>query len=86
MTLQEALARHNIEKNPGDFEAHYNLAAMLQARDKLDSAISEYGAAERLRPEDATANNALRAALVGAGHAERGIGYLQAALKAPRLL
>lgn len=82
MTLQEALARHNLEKNPGDFEAHYNLAAMLQAKDKLDAAIGEYGAAVRLRPEDATANNALGAALVGAGHAERGIGYLQAALKA----
>ena len=25
MALQEALARHNVEKNPGDFEAHYNL-------------------------------------------------------------
>ncbi len=81
MTLQEALARHNIEKNPGDFEAHYNLAAMLQAKDKLDAAIGEYEAAVRLRPEDATANNALGAALVGVGHAERGVGYLQAALK-----
>jgi Tfp pilus assembly protein PilF len=82
MVLQEALARHNIEKNPGDFEAHYNLAAMLQAKDKLDAAIGEYEAAVRLRPDDATANNALGAALVGAGHAERGIGYLRVALKA----
>ena len=32
MELQEALARHNVEKNPSDFEAHYNLAAMLQAK------------------------------------------------------
>ena len=32
MTLQEALARHHIENNPDDFEAHYNLAAMLQLR------------------------------------------------------
>ena len=39
MALQEALARHNIEKNPGDFEAHYNLAAMLQARNNLEGAI-----------------------------------------------
>ncbi len=44
MALQEALARHNVEKNPGDFEAHYNLAAMLQAKDKLDAAIGEYEA------------------------------------------
>ncbi len=81
MALQEALARHNVEKNPADFESHYNLAAMLQAKDKLDAAIREYGLAVRLRPEDAVANNALGAALVGAGHPEQGMGYLQAALK-----
>jgi Tfp pilus assembly protein PilF len=82
MALQEALARHNVEKNPADFEAHYNLAAMLQAKDKLDSAIREYELAVGLRPEDAAANNALGAALVAAGHPERGAGYLQKALKA----
>lgn len=82
MTLQEALARHNVEKNPGDFEAHYNLAAMLQAKDKLDAAIREYELAVRLRPEDAVGNNALGAALVAAEHPEKGTRYLQAALKA----
>jgi tetratricopeptide (TPR) repeat protein/mono/diheme cytochrome c family protein len=82
MALQEALARHNVEKNPGDFEAHYNLAAMLQAKDKLDAAIGEYESAVRLRPGDAVANNALGAALVAAGHSEQGVGYLQTALKA----
>ncbi len=82
MALQEALARHNVEKNPGDFEAHYNLAAMLQAKDKLDGAIPEYELAVRLRPDDAAGNNALGAALVAAGHPEQGVGYLQTALKA----
>jgi Tfp pilus assembly protein PilF/mono/diheme cytochrome c family protein len=82
MALQEALARHNVEKNPADFEAHYNLAAMLQAKDKLDSAIREYEQAVRLRPDDAAGNNALGAALVAAGHPEQGVGYLRAALKA----
>ena len=82
MVLQEALARHNVVKNPGDFEAHYNLAAMLQAKDKLDAAIGEYEAAVRLRREDAAANNALGAAMAAAGHPERAVGYLQAALKA----
>jgi tetratricopeptide (TPR) repeat protein len=82
MVLQEALARHNVEKNPADFEAHYNLAAMLQAKDKLDAAITEYELAVRLRPDDAAANNALGAALVSVGNAERGVGYLQTALKA----
>ena len=82
MVLQEALARHNVEKNPADFEAHYNLAAMLQAKDQLDAAINEYQLAVRLRPDDAAANNALGAAWVSAGHPERGVGYLQTALKA----
>jgi Tfp pilus assembly protein PilF len=82
MALQEALALHNVEKNPADFESHYNLAAMLQAKDKLEAAIHEYELAVHLRPEDAVANNALGAALVGEGHPEQGVGYLQAALKA----
>jgi tetratricopeptide (TPR) repeat protein len=82
MALQEALARHNVEKNPNDFEAHYNLAAMLQTKNQLDAAIREYQLAVRLRPEDAAANNALGAALVAAGHPEQGMGYLQTALKA----
>src|SRR5262249_57381554 len=63
MVLQEAMARHNIEKNPRDFEAHYNLAAMLQAKNQLESAVDEYEAAVRLRPDDAVANNGLGAAL-----------------------
>jgi len=82
MVLQEALAQHDVEKNPSDFEAHYNLAAMLQAKDKLEAAIREYELAVRLRPEDAAANNALGAALVAAEHPEQAVGYLQTALKA----
>jgi Flp pilus assembly protein TadD/mono/diheme cytochrome c family protein len=82
MVLQEAFARHNVEKNPGDFEAHYNLAAMLQAKDKLDDAIHEYESAVRLRPDDPAGNNALGTAWVAAGHPEQGVGYFQAALKA----
>ncbi len=82
MALQEALARHNVEKNPSDFEAHYNLAAMLQVKNKLDAAIREYEAAVRLQPGDAVANNALGAALVAAGHPEQSVGYFQTALKA----
>ena len=81
MALQEALARHNVEKNPGDFEAHYNLGAMLQAKGDSDAAIHEYQLAVKLHPEDAVANNALGAALIAAQHPELGARYLQAALK-----
>jgi Flp pilus assembly protein TadD len=81
MALQEALARHNVEKNPGDFEAHYNLGSMLQARDDLDGAIREYQEAVSLRPEDATGNNALGAALVAQGNPTRATKFLRKAIQ-----
>src|SRR5438128_645870 len=48
MLLQETIARHNLEKNSSDFEAHYNLAAMLQTRGVQDEAIKHFGFAVRL--------------------------------------
>lgn len=81
MLLQEALARHNIEKNPADFEAHYNLAAMLQASNRVSDAMHEYEAALGLRPEDAAANNALGAALLASGKVDEAVAYLSRALK-----
>ncbi len=82
MVLQEAMARHNVEKNPADFEAHYNLAAMLEARGLPAEAIAHFESAVRLRPHDATANNALGAALFAAGRVGDAIPYLYAALRA----
>ena len=81
MVLQEALARHNVEKNPADFEAHYNLVAMLEARNRLEAAIRGYHLAVKLRPDDAAGNTDLGAALVAAGHPEQGFPYLQSALE-----
>jgi tetratricopeptide (TPR) repeat protein len=82
MELQEALARHNVEKNPGDFEAHYNLAAMLQAKNQLGAAVNEYKTAVRLRPEDAAANNGLGAALLAAGQPRPATAVLAQAIEA----
>lgn len=82
MVIQEAMARHNIEKNPGDFEAHYNLAAMLQARGARAEAIQQFELAVQIQPQDATANNALGASLLAAGRVGEAIAYLQAALQA----
>jgi Tfp pilus assembly protein PilF len=79
--LQEAMARHNVEKNPADFEGHYNLAAMLQARGELSEAMKQYEQALRIRPEDPTVNNAFAAANMAAGHPEAAIKYLEAALR-----
>jgi tetratricopeptide (TPR) repeat protein len=81
MLLQEALARHDLEKNPGDFEAHYNLAAMLQAKGRLDPALEQYEAALRLRPDDAVANNAMGSALLAEGRPDQAVLHLERALK-----
>ena len=82
MALQEALARHNVEKDPSDFEAHYNLASMLQAKDDLNGAIREYQQSVSLRPDDATGNNALGAALVAQGNPARAAEFLRKAIQA----
>jgi tetratricopeptide (TPR) repeat protein/mono/diheme cytochrome c family protein len=80
--LQEALARHSLDKNPADFEAHYNLAAMLQAQGNIAQATIEYTQAVKIKPEDAVANNALGGVLMASGHADEAIPHLITALKA----
>jgi tetratricopeptide (TPR) repeat protein/mono/diheme cytochrome c family protein len=79
--LQEAMARHNVEKNPADFEGHYNLGAMLQARGEAREALAEYALALRIRPDDATVNNALAGLTLQGGHPEAAVAYLKAALR-----
>ncbi len=78
--LQEALARHNVQKNPADYEAHYNLAAMLQARGESREALLQYQLALSLRPQDPTVNNAIAGAHLAAGHPDLAIPYLLTAL------
>ncbi len=80
-TLQEAMARHNVEKNSADFEGHYNLGAMLQARGESAEALKQYELALRLRPEDAAVNNAIGGVSLAAGHPESAVKYLETALR-----
>jgi len=80
--IQEAMARHNLQKNPNDFEARYNLAALLQIRGELAESAANFAEAVRIRPVDATANNALGAALLAGGRMAESIPYLSAALRA----
>jgi tetratricopeptide (TPR) repeat protein len=82
MTLQEALARHHIENNPGDFEAHYNLAAMLQLRGATQEAVEQYQQALTLRPADATVENALGGVLLASHRIPEAIAHLTAAVNA----
>jgi len=79
MVLQESLARHHIKNNPADFEAHYNLASMLQARGAVEESVRQYQTALDLRPGDATVENALGAALLSSGKISEAIRHLYAA-------
>jgi len=82
MTLQEAMARHKLQKSPEDFEAHYNLAALLMGRGQIEEAIGQFREANRIRPNQPTVNNALGAAFLAAGRVEESIAHLTAALNA----
>jgi Flp pilus assembly protein TadD len=81
-SLQEALARHHIENNPANFEAHYNLAAMLQMRGATPEAVQQFQAALDLRPGDATVENALGGALLASQRISEAITHLTAAAAA----
>jgi Flp pilus assembly protein TadD len=79
--IQEALALHHIQNNPEDFEAHYNLAALLQMKGDLSGALLQFSDAVRLHPDDPTANNALGAVLLASGRVDDAIPHLNAALR-----
>ena len=77
LVLQETFMRRRLEKYPGDFLAHANLAAALEARGAREEALEQYQRALRARPASATVLNN-----VGALH--QSLGRLEEALKAYR--
>jgi Flp pilus assembly protein TadD/mono/diheme cytochrome c family protein len=79
--LMEALARRTLENDPGNFEAHYNLASLLQARGLLHDAIVHYQLAVSLWRNHAVANNALGAALVAVGRPADAVAPLRVAIR-----
>ena len=80
MALQEAWARHEVEKAPNSFESRYNLGQMLQARGAIDEAVEQFEAAVAIRPKDAVANNALGGALLAKGDVDRAVKDFRVAL------
>jgi tetratricopeptide (TPR) repeat protein len=81
VAIQEALALHHIQNDADDFEAHYNLAALLQMRGDLPGALLQFTEAVRIRPDDSTANNALGGVLFASGQLDGAVAHLNAALK-----
>ncbi len=80
--LQEALARHDVARDPGDFAAQYNLGAMLQSRGEATEALPHFQAAVAARAGDPIANNALGAVYLALGDPAGAIAPLQLALTA----
>lgn len=80
--LQEALMRRRLEKYPGDFVAHANLGAALEARGRAAEAVAEYRQALRARPESAAVHNNLGAALQTAGDVDAAIAEYRQAVQA----
>jgi Tfp pilus assembly protein PilF len=79
--LMEALARRTLENDPANFEAHYNLASLLQAQGLVQDAIAHYRTAVTLWPTHAVANNALGAALVAVGRPTEAVAPLRVAIR-----
>jgi Flp pilus assembly protein TadD len=82
LMLQEAIARHDVERDPGDFSSQYNLAAALQLKGDSVGARQHFQAAVALRPDDAIANNALGAAMLALGDPTSAAGPLLRAVHA----
>jgi tetratricopeptide (TPR) repeat protein len=81
MMLQEAVARHDVSRDPGDFTAQYNLGAMLQARGDSSEALPHFQEAVQLRPSDFIANNALGAAFLALNNPSSAVAPLLLALQ-----
>ncbi len=79
--IQEALALHHIQNDPEDFEAHYNLGALLQMKGEGAGAVAQFTEAVGIRPDDPNANNALGAVLLAGGQVDDAIPHLSKALK-----
>ncbi len=80
LALQEALSRHQAEQDPGNFEAQYNLAAMLLNRGDSKGALTYYVKAASLRPNDFVVLNALGTAQLTNGNLQAAIDKFRSAI------
>ncbi|HUE70982.1 MAG TPA: tetratricopeptide repeat protein [Pirellulaceae bacterium] len=81
LELQVALMLRRLEKYPGDFTAHFNLGAALQAMNKPEEAIVQLRNAIAARPDSATAHNNLGSALYDVGRVEEAASHFRRAVR-----
>lgn len=80
LSLQEAAMRRRLEKYPGDFVAHFNLAAALEAMNRRDEALPILERAVKLKPESPVARNSLAAAYLAANRVEEAVAEFRRAV------
>ncbi len=82
LLLQEALMQRRLEKYPGDYVAHANLASVLEARGRSEDALVEYRRALEARPTSAPALNNLGALLQSMGRQAEALQAYRDAVRA----
>jgi tetratricopeptide (TPR) repeat protein len=82
VVLQEALMRRRLEKYPGDFVAHANLAAALESRGRAEEALQEYAQALRARPGSAAVHNNVGGLLQSLGRENEAMEAYREAVRA----
>jgi tetratricopeptide (TPR) repeat protein len=82
LLLQEALMRRRLEKYPGDYVAHTNLASVLEARGRPEEALAEYRLALQARPRSAPALNNVGALLQSMGREADALAAYRDAVRA----
>ena len=79
--LQEALIRHQLEKNPEDATAHMNLGAILLSRLNPQAAVDELSEAARLEPGRPEVHNMLGLGLATLNRNAEAIAQFELALR-----
>jgi tetratricopeptide (TPR) repeat protein len=79
--LEEAVMRHRLEKNPNEFEANFNLGAVMLSRLNAADAVGVLQTAVAAAPARAEARNLLGLALARVGREVEAISQFEAALR-----
>ena len=77
----EAWARHQLEKNPGDFQANLTLGSLALARLQPQEAVAPLRASVLFAPSDAIALNLYGAALEGTGRLGEALAQFRLAVQ-----
>ena len=79
--LQQAVMEHRLSRNPSDFEANFNLGAVMLSRLNAQGAVTALRTASQVEPNRADAHNMLGLALATVGRTADAIAEYNRALQ-----